>query len=88
MGGHVDVHGTLLGNITGLLLATTNIPEYIRGGFPVLVWCLRGIESMNPSQTARERKKPALMRASMFSNYAEGCTFSWPDPGIREYCIR
>lgn len=35
MGGHVDVHGTLLGNITGLLLATTNIPEYIRGGFPV-----------------------------------------------------
>lgn len=35
MGGHVDVHGTLLGNITGLLLATTNIPECIRGGFPV-----------------------------------------------------
>lgn len=40
---HVDMHDTLLGDIRRLLLATTNILEYVRAGF----LCLCEIECTN-----------------------------------------
>lgn len=46
-GALVEPCDTLLGNMAGLLPATTNILEYIREDFWVLVLCLCEIECMN-----------------------------------------
>lgn len=56
-GPHVELHGTLLGSVPGLLLATTNILEYIRAEFLFLLLCLCEIECMNPVTEGLQREK-------------------------------
>lgn len=53
----VELHGPLLGSVPGILLATTNILEYIRAGFLFLLLCLCEIECTNPVTEGPKREK-------------------------------